>query len=153
PGRAAAPGPALRRGGPARRRRRPAPPGPADRRRAPVGGAPARRRGDAARRPGCGDARQRPPHPEAPEGPAEGRAVSAVEVPRSLARRLYPALRRCYPRAKAPRPPAVEFSAGLEGILARVAHPEVSVAYRHPGPLEGSGPVRLPLAALADFEG
>jgi len=75
-----------------------------------------------------------------------------IEFPRSLARQLWAVLRRAVPKPHGPHGPLVEFQTGPKGLYVRVAHPEVSVEFQQPGanPAES---VKLPMVALADFEG
>ena len=75
-----------------------------------------------------------------------------IEFPRSLARQLWAVLRRAIPKPHGPQHPLIEFQAGPKGLHVQVAHPEVSVEYHQAGSSLSEG-VRLPLLALAQFEG
>lgn len=75
-----------------------------------------------------------------------------IEIPRSLARQLWAVLRRCWPKPHGRHIPRIDFQVDTEGLIARVAQPEIAVEYRQAGTF-GSKSVSLPLGALADFEG
>lgn len=75
-----------------------------------------------------------------------------IEIPRSLVRQLWSVLRRCVPRNQGLRVPQVEFQAVPEALIVRLTQPETAVEYRQPG-VHPAETLRLPLSALADFEG